>query len=135
MPSEIAVPVTALYAAFAAAWLVILTLPIVVLRQRHRVGLGAGDREDLKRAQRVHGNAAEWMPLGLVLILVVELLGAPVWLLHAQGGLLVAGRVLHALGLWTSSGRSFGRATGVLLQWAQYGLGAGSALWFAHLAG
>ena len=135
MPSEIAVPVTALYVAVAAVWLIVLTLPIVVLRQRHGVGLGAGGRADLKRAQRVHANAAEWMPLGLLLILVCELLGAPLWLLHAQGGLLVAGRGLHALGLWRSSGRSFGRASGVLLQWAQYGLGAAGALWLATFGG
>ena len=55
-------------------------------------------REKLRLAVRAQGNAAEYIPLGLVLLLVLELQSAPGWMLHLFGLLLLAGRIGHFIG-------------------------------------
>ena len=52
-------------------------------------------------AIRAHGNFAEWVPLIVVMLLVVELAGASKTPLWVAGIGLIVGRVLHAVGLLT----------------------------------
>lgn len=82
------------------------------------MGLGDGGHKDLAQAIRVHGNFVEYVPFALLLLLLVEMQHDSVWPVHILGGLLVAGRVLHAAGLSRSSNTSFGRFFGTLLTWA-----------------
>ncbi|MCF6234201.1 MAG: MAPEG family protein [Rhodobacteraceae bacterium] len=49
----------------------------------------------LRRAVRAQGNASEYIPLGLILLLVLDLQGAPFWLVHVFGLALLAGRIGH----------------------------------------
>ena len=49
----------------------------------------------LRRAVRAQGNASEYIPLGLIMLLMLDLQGAPFWLVHVFGLALVAGRVGH----------------------------------------
>jgi uncharacterized membrane protein YecN with MAPEG domain len=109
--------VTSLYAALATLLVIGLALLVVDQRRRSAVGLGdGGDRRLLQRI-RVHANAVENLPLGLVLLLLLELLGtAPMWL-HAFGAMLLLARVLHAWGFLRRSGPSFGRMVGTVLTW------------------
>ena len=109
-----------------------LSFRVVMLRRRHRVGLGDGDVPELTRAVRVFGNAAEYTPAGLIAILTLALLPAPL-LAHAVGALLLAGRLAHAFGVSRSGGVSFGRTAGMLLTWAAYGVAAGALLLFSAL--
>lgn len=115
MTAAAPVQITALYAGLAAVWLVFLGLRVIRLRYRYRVGIGAGGQGPLEVAQRTHANAAEWLPPALIVLLVLELLGMPAWVLHALGIALVAGRGLHALGLSWSTGVSWPRTVGMLL--------------------
>ena len=94
-----ALTVTAIYAGCAGLLLVLLALRIPPLRYRLRQGLGDGGHAALTRAIRIHGNAAEHIPIALILLGLCEGLGGPAWLLHLVGGCLLAGRLLHALGL------------------------------------
>ena len=112
MPALTATP---LYIGLCGVILIVLSIRIIGLRRRHRVGLGDGGRDDLARAVRVHANFIEYVPLALLAIAAVELAGFPVWLAHALGVALVAGRLLHAQGLTQSIGISFGRTAGMLL--------------------
>ena len=66
---------------------------------------------------RIHGNAAEYIPIALLMMLVYELNGGARTTLHVCGCALVLGRVLHAAGLWNSNGPNFGRAVGQTLTW------------------
>ena len=66
---------------------------------------------------RVHANFVEYVPLALLLLLVLELNSASALVLNVLGGSLVAGRVLHAYGLSTSTGTSPGRFVGTILTW------------------
>ena len=52
-------------------------------------------------------------PLALVLILLLELGGAPAWQLHALGAALILGRIVHAWSLPAQSGN--GRLIGMTL--------------------
>lgn len=110
-------PVTALYAGLLALLVIALAIRVSLLRRRHRVGIGAGDHASLALAMRVHGNATEYVPLALVLLLLAELNGFPAWSLHAAGSGLFLARVLHAFGLGRYAGSSPGRFAGIVLTW------------------
>lgn len=43
-------------------------------------------------------NAAQYIPIGLILLFALEYNGAAGWLIHGLGWALVAGRVIHARG-------------------------------------
>jgi len=108
------VPIAALYAGMLALLLLVLALRVVRLRWTTRVGLGDGGDEAMSRAIRIHGNAAEHVPIALLLLLVAELNHADPALLHGCGIVLVAVRVLHAVGLGRSAGASWQRTVGTV---------------------
>jgi uncharacterized membrane protein YecN with MAPEG domain len=112
-----AVPVTALWTALIALWILLLMLRVVRLRWTRRVGIGDGGDKDLAKAIRVHGNAIETLPIALLLMLTYELGGGAPWLLHVCGSALLASRALHAAGLTRTAGASAGRMLGSIL-WA-----------------
>ena len=105
-------PVTAVYASLLAVLVVLLVAVVVSLRRSLRIGLGDGGNRDLARAIRVHGNAIESIPLFLVLLGVYELNGGHANVLHFFGAVYFLSRVLHAWGLFSSSGVSLGRFSG-----------------------
>jgi len=109
------ITITALYAGLLALLVLFLALRIPPLRMKKRVGLGDGGDSQLRRAIRMHGNAVEYIPLGLILLMVLETSGASLWILHAVGGSLLLGRILHAIGLARSEGSSVWRGAGMLL--------------------
>lgn len=100
MPLAHAIPVTLLYTGFSGILLMGLGLNVSRLRGKG-VGPGAPLPAELVRPVRAHGNAAEWMPMGLLLLLVLELSGAGSrFTLHCLGGTFLLGRVCHAVGLY-----------------------------------
>lgn len=107
--------ITPLYAGLLGLFYVGLSLRIPRLRMKHRVGLGDGGVPELARAVRVHANFAEYVPFCLLLLLLTEWLGYSPWFVHAMGCLLVAARLLHALGLSQNSGTSKGRFLGTVM--------------------
>lgn len=114
MLAQMLVPVTAIYGALLALILVILTVPVIKLRQGLRVGLGDGGQTSLQQAMRAHGNAAEFIPLFIVLLAVYEINHAPAIALHIFGVVFILSRLAHASGLYQSPGASSGRAAGMI---------------------
>jgi len=112
------VPITGLYAALCALVVLALALRVIVLRWSTRTGLGDGGDRRLARAIRVHGNAIEYVPLALILMLIAELGGANRMLLHGCGIALVAARIAHAYGLARTAGASTGRVLGTTVTFA-----------------
>lgn len=90
---------TGLYAALLALMYAALALWVVRLRLRLKQPLGDGGDARLQRAMRVHGHFAEYVPLALLLLLLLELARLPAPLLHVYGLLLLVSRVAHAIGL------------------------------------
>lgn len=115
MPSNFVPEVTALYAALLTLFYLLLTINVIRCRYRHQVGVGPGNKGEVQLPLRVHGNCAEYTPLALLLLLVMELMLVPTLWLYVLGGAFTLGRVLHAIGLGGSAGTSFGRMAGMLL--------------------
>lgn len=95
--------VTPLYAALCGILLLMLSLRVIRYRGRHRVSLGDGGHDDLRQAIRAQGNLAEYAPLALFLLFLLEVAQqAPIWALHLLGAALFLGRVAHAYGILAS---------------------------------
>jgi uncharacterized membrane protein YecN with MAPEG domain len=116
-------PVTGLYAAALAGLFVALSLRVIGARRRYRVALGAPHRM-VERAVRAQGNFAEYVPLALILLALLELNGLPAWALHALGVTLVAGRALHAWGISQEPETFRFRVTGMAMTFTVLGVAA-----------
>lgn len=91
--------VTSIIAAILTIIFVKLSLAVIGLRRKNKVGLGSGGHEDLERAIRAQGNFAEYAPFGIILIACLELNSAPWWLVAIPGIALIVGRLIHAKGI------------------------------------
>lgn len=124
--------ITLLFAALHALLLIALLVPISRHRHDQRIGLGTGGDEILMRRIRAHGNFIENVPFALLLLVLLELNGLAAPWLWAFGGVLLLARIMHAVGLSRSAGKSFGRFYGTALTWlvilAMAGVGLGMAL-------
>ena len=123
--------VTAFYAALLALLVVALSLRVALYRVRHRVEMGAGGHQVLERRIRVHGNAVEFIPLGLILLLLLELSGVGSAALHGLGAAFLLARLMHAVGMGSKVGVSAGRAGGATLTFV---LLAVMAVWLLVIA-
>jgi hypothetical protein len=91
--------ITSLYASLCALLIIKLSLNVISLRRQHKVRLGDGGVDELQAAIRAHGNAIEYIPIALILMLVLELSGGYWWLIHLAGIILLAARLLHVSAL------------------------------------
>ena len=91
--------VTAYYAAFLGLLLVVLSVRIIRLRRRYKVGMGHDGQPELLRATRVHANFIEYVPLALFLLYLLEQQAVPTMLIHVMGSILLLGRLSHAYGV------------------------------------
>ena len=109
--------VTPLYAALLALWFVVLSVYVTIHRQRKSVSLGDKGDAQLLRVIRSQANFSEYVPLALLLMLFLEMSHFSVYVLHALGIALLAGRLLHGYALSFTSGFEFGRVVGAVLTW------------------
>ena len=130
---EPALAAVALYAGLNALVLVWLSVQTGRIRQRAKVSIGDGGDPRLIRVMRGHANAIEIVPVALILLLLLALLDAPAWAMHALGLALTVGRVLHALHFTAADapgwqrGVGFGLSALVLLVGALWAIAAGLA--------
>ncbi|MEQ8696608.1 MAG: MAPEG family protein [Bauldia litoralis] len=94
---------------------VYLSLRVSRLRIMHQIGIGHGGVHELEQAIRTHGNFMEYVPLALVLLIAAQLLSAHPWLILVGSVALVVGRILHAVGLTRTGGRTHARTIGIVL--------------------
>ena len=87
---------TAIYAAILTFVYVKLTLNVINLRRQNEVSLGDGGREDLQQAIRSHGNFAEYVPLGLILLGCLEANHIHWTIVLLLGGVFTSGRLFYA---------------------------------------
>ena len=87
---------TAIYAAILTFVYVKLTLNVINLRRQNEVSLGDGGREDLQQAIRSHGNFAEYVPLGLILLACLEANHIHWTIVLLLGGVFTTGRLFYA---------------------------------------
>lgn len=88
---------TGLYAALFLLLHVALTMRVALTRKSLNQALGDGGHHRLAQRIRAHGNYAEQVPFTLISCILLGLLGAPQWGIHAVAGTMLIGRLLHVL--------------------------------------
>lgn len=91
--------ISPIYAGLIALLFLYLSFRVVGGRRAHKISIGDGENKDMVKRMRVQANCAEYAPMGLILLVLLELQGASPWIVHLLGLSLLAGRVLHAYGL------------------------------------
>jgi len=107
--------ITGLYVALGVLLVLVLAVRVVVRRWKLRIGIGDGDDKELRKRIRAHGNAIEYLPIGLLALLLLDLDGTTPVLLHACGIALIVARIAHAIGLSRTGGTSPERFFGITL--------------------
>ncbi len=110
-----------------------LVLGMLVSRARMKTRTEIGDSDDpaLLGPLRAHANNAENVPMAIILMVLLLGLQANVWIIHAVGGTLTLGRLLHAIGLSYHVGASTPRLLGMVLTWISYIIAIAVTLWLA----
>ena len=123
---------TPIYAGILTLLFVALSFRVIGMRRSQRISLGDGGDETMLRRIRAHGNFAEYVPLTLVLMTLMELQKSPIWTVHVVGLLLIAGRMFHAIGVSTATGNA--RVAGMLLTFSALIIGALSNIAFGPIS-
>lgn len=105
--------ITPIYAAAITLLMAILSTRVGMLRGKYAVALGDGGQSGLALPIRHFGNLAEYAPMAIVLLLLMEMSGVASSWLHAYGLALLALRLLHPFVLfddmaaptWKKAGR------------------------------
>lgn len=95
MTSE-AIAATGLYAGLNMLIMFWLANAIGKLRRGNKIAVGDGGNKHLARTMRGQANAAENMPLFLIMLVIAALTGMAAWLVHLFGLAFTLGRALHA---------------------------------------
>ena len=111
------VSLTACYGAILALIIVALGINVTMHRVKLKVPLGDGGNPQMLRMIRLHGDAVEYIPLAIALMLAYELNGGSHFALHIVGIALVAGRLIQTWGMWATSTATPGRQVGQSLTW------------------
>jgi hypothetical protein len=114
--------ITPFYAGLLGLMLITLAINAIRVRMRTRVSIGDGGDAGLAHAIRAHGNFVEYAPMGLILMALVEMQGAPALVLHMLGAALVLGRAAHAWGLTRVNDLHPARGIGMMLTFAAIAL-------------
>lgn len=127
--------ITLLLTALHALLMMVLVYRVVAYRRGAKIGLGDGGDNRMLRRMRVHANFIEYVPMALLLLALLEVCGLDARLVWAFGGTLLVARVLHAQGLSSTGGVSFGRFWGTLLTWLAILAMALAGVWLAWSLG
>ena len=109
--------ITALYAALLTFYLIVMSFYVIITRAKTDTLLGHGDSIPMLVAMRRHGNLIEYMPFAILIMALAEITGLGSTWLHIAGIALIAGRLIHPLGVAEKS-PLIPRVVGVLLTFA-----------------
>ena len=90
---------TAYYASAFALVFVALSFNVIRFRLKSGIPFGDGKDKSMKRAIRVHGNFAEYVPITLIMIYFVETQGQNSTLVHGLGSAFLLARISHIYGV------------------------------------
>lgn len=91
--------VSPIFVVICAAMFVAMGFHIAQYRRKNKFDLGDCGDAHLLQMIRAHGNAAEYMPMGLLLLVVLDLMDAPTNTVAMFGVVFVLGRAIHAAAL------------------------------------
>jgi uncharacterized protein len=104
--------ITTLYAGLLGLVAIALGAQAGRLRGRFDISIGDGGNRELLLAMRRHANFAEWVPIALIIIALLEMNGVSKLAIHALGAGLVVTRLCHATGLRPDTLQGWGRLVG-----------------------
>ncbi len=76
-----------------------LSIWVIAGRAKHRVHHGDGGNDEMNRRIRAHANFAEYVPMILLLVALLEASGAGRGTVHALLLPLLAARLMHPIGM------------------------------------
>lgn len=82
-------------------------------RRLTRTNLGDGGNELMQRRIRIHANFAEYIPLLLFFLLLLEINEVALFILIIFSLLIIAGRLLHFYGLFSEETPGWARVLGI----------------------
>ncbi len=121
---------TMITAGFCGLLFFALSVRVVLARQAHKVMLGDGGKDGLLARIRAHANFAEYVPIILILMGLIEGRTGTTELLTATGVLLFLIRIAHAIGMARPAPNPF-RIAGAAGTWV---ILAGLSIWAIVLA-
>jgi uncharacterized membrane protein YecN with MAPEG domain len=119
MPNINLLSITPIYLALLGIIFLPVTMRVGLYRVKNKILIGDGADPELLRRIRGQGNFIETVPLAILLLIVMETLGASSTWLHALGALLVIGRIMHYLAM-TEIGPAVFRPIGMVATFATY---------------
>jgi uncharacterized protein len=111
------VPITALYAGVLALLVTAFAINVTVHRNKLKIEVGDGGNPTMLRMVRIHGSAAEYVPLGVLLMALYELNRGLPPALHAAGIALMVSRLAFAAAFWQSTEPGPARGIAAVLTW------------------
>ncbi len=125
------------YAALMTLVYLGLSVLVILDRGRAKVAIGDGGDTHLQAQIRVHGNFAEYVPMGILLIFFTEMSNAlPAWAIHTLALTLLVGRIWHYYALTSPEGlvkRIPFRIAGMVMTFLVLGVSALALLWVGYL--
>lgn len=107
--------ITSVFAALIALVFLVLSARVITYRRGKLISLGDHGDKALETRIRAQANCAEYAPLGLILLGLVEMAGAPALATVILGLMLFVGRLLHGLAFWGARPVMGLRVPGMLL--------------------
>ncbi len=92
---------TLVYTPVLALMFSVLTLMVVIQRRKNDVPYGDGDLTTLRSAIRAHGNFAEYVPIVIILLGLLEFAGFSKVYLNGFFLTLVLARISHAIAMFS----------------------------------
>ena len=91
--------ITPTYTAIFGILFMLLSIRALRMRRKHKVAIGLSGNKEFVRAVRAHGNFAEYTPLVLLIIYMLENEQVNAIFIHMLCLILLAGRLSHAYGV------------------------------------
>lgn len=106
---------TSFFAALIAILFLVLSFRVIFYRRGNLISLGDHGDKALETRIRAQANCAEYAPIGLILLGLVEMNGAPASAVIVLGITLTLGRLLHGIGFWGNRPVMAFRVPGMIL--------------------
>ena len=112
--------------------LVLLSLNASMTRMSKKITIGDGDDLEMKYAMRAQANLAEYAPIGLFLIWIMEYKFASTVMLTGVTVSFVVARYMHAIGMVFFEKPNLFRFIGTIVTWLAILAGSFQTLKFAY---
>jgi uncharacterized membrane protein YecN with MAPEG domain len=123
-------PVTLVLAGAAAIFLVLISFPIANRRRATKLSAGDGGDEKFNRLIRAQANFAEYTPLAVIVIGLIEMNGFAQIFVCSLAAAFAVGRVLHLIGMVGPV--LVARALGMILTFGVLLTGGAALVWHSY---